>query len=68
MGYDSDATEAINRAAIQLNEYFDVYIAKIDSDGKDWDDMGFWDIYDTFAYNLKTPIEFKLNVLDEKIS
>jgi len=67
LGYDSDATEAINKAAAQLNEYFDVYIAKIACDGKDWDEMSFWDIYDTFAYNLKTPIEFKLNTLDEKV-
>lgn len=67
LGYDSDATEAINRAASQLNEYMDVYIAKITSDGKDWDEMDFWDVYESFAYNLKTPIEFKLNTLDEKI-
>lgn len=67
IGYDSDATEAINVAATQLNEYFDVMIAKIESDGKDWDEMPFWDVYDTFAYNLQTPIEFKLNTLDEKI-
>lgn len=67
LGYDSDATEAINRAASQLNEYMDVYIAKITSDGKDWDEMDFWDIYDSFAYNLKTPVEFKLNTLDEKV-
>lgn len=67
LGYDSDATEAINKAASQLNEYMDVYIAKITSDGKDWDEMDFWDVYESFAYNLKTPVEFKLNTLDEKI-
>lgn len=67
LGYDADATEAINRAASQLNEYFDVMIAKITSGGKDWDEMDFWDIYDVFAFNLNTPIEFKLNTLDEKI-
>lgn len=66
VGYDSDATDAINKTAAQLNEYFDVTIAKIISDGKDWDEMDFWDIYDTFAYNLTTPVEFKLNTLDEK--
>lgn len=63
IGYDSDATDAIHKAANQLTEYFDVYIAHIDSDGKDWDEMPFWDIYDTFAYNLQTPVEFKLNTL-----
>ena len=67
IGYDSDATEAINQAAAKLNEYFECHIAKIESDGKDWDEMPFWDIYDTFAYNLKTPIEFKLTTLDERI-
>ncbi len=63
IGYDSDATDAIHKTADQLNEYFDVYIAKIDSDGKDWDEMPYEDIYHTFAYNLLTPVEFKLNTL-----
>jgi DNA primase len=63
VGYDSDATEAINRVAAELSEYFDVLIAKIDSDGKDWDEMDFWDIYDTFSTNLQTPTEFKLTTL-----
>lgn len=67
LAYDSDATEAINRAADQLNEYFDVMIAKITEGGKDFDEMDFWSIYDVFAFNLSTPIEFKLNTLDEKI-
>lgn len=67
VGYDSDATDAINKAAEQLNEYFDVHIARIVSDeGKDWDEMDFWGIYDTFAYNIQTPIEFKLNTINEK--
>ena len=36
LGYDSDATEAINKAASTLNEYFNVFIAKIDAEnGKD---------------------------------
>lgn len=67
LGYDADAMDAINRAAEQLNEYFDVMIAKIDDGGKDFDEMNFWSIYDVFACNLKTPIEFKLNTIDEKI-
>jgi DNA primase len=63
VGWDSDATAAINKAAEELNEYFDTFVAKIDSDGKDWDDMDFWDVYDTFAYNLKTPREYKLQTV-----
>jgi hypothetical protein len=63
IGYDSDAMEAINKAANQLNEYFDVYIAKIDSDGKDWDEMPYEDIYQTFSYNLCTPVEYKLQTI-----
>jgi DNA primase len=63
IGYDSDAKEAINKTAFELNEYFDVFVAKIESDGKDWDEMPFWDIYDTFSSNLKTPTEYKLNIL-----
>lgn len=63
IGYDSDAMEAINKVANQLNEYFDVYIAKIDSDGKDWDEMPYEDIYQTFSYNLCTPVEYKLQTI-----
>lgn len=63
IGYDSDAMDAINKAANQLNEYFDVYIAKIDSDGKDWDEMPYEDIYQTFSYNLCTPVEYKLQTI-----
>lgn len=64
LGYDSDATEAINKAASTLNEYFNVFIAKIDAEnGKDWDEMSFWETYDTFSQNLLSPIEFKLNTL-----
>jgi DNA primase len=67
LAYDADAMEAINVAAGKLNEYFDVMAAKLVGDGKDFDEMDFWDIYDVFAYNLKTPVEFKLNTIDEKI-
>lgn len=67
LAYDADAVEATNKAAEKLNEYFDVLIAKHDGDCKDFDDMDFWDIYDIFAYGLQTPVEFKLNVLDEQI-
>ena len=67
IAYDADATDAINKTAIQLNEFFDVTIAKLIGNGKDFDEMDFWEVYDVFAYNLQTPVEFKLNTLDEKI-
>ena len=61
IGYDTDASDAINVAADKLNEYFDnVMIAKLVGEGKDWDESDFWSIYDSFAYNLYTPIEYKL--------
>lgn len=44
-----------------LDKYFDVLIADIpDGVGKDWDEMDVEDIYDVFAYNLKTVREFNL--------
>lgn len=63
LGYDGDAVEAINTAALQLNEYFDVFIAYIDDPNADFDSMDFWEIYDVFSLSLKTPIEYKLNTV-----
>lgn len=60
IGYDGDATEAIKKTASQLNEFFDVYIADIEDPTADFDSMDFWDVYDSFAYNLKTVAEYKL--------
>lgn len=68
IGYDTDASDAINVAAEKLSEYFDnVLIAKLIGEGKDWDESNFWDIYDTFAESLYTPVEYKLNNVDGKI-
>lgn len=68
IGYDTDAADAINVAAEKLNEYFDnVMIAKLEGEGKDYDEADFWDVYDAFAYNLYTPIEYKLNNVDGTI-
>lgn len=61
IGYDGDAVEAIKRTGEQLNEFFDVYVADIQDSTQDFDSMNFWDIYDTFAYNLKTITEYRLN-------
>lgn len=68
IGYDTDATDAINATAERLSEYFDnVMIAKLMGDGKDFDEMSFWEIYDTFSESLYTPIEYKLQNVDGKV-
>lgn len=68
IGYDADASDAINVAADKLNEYFDnVMIAKLVGEGKDFDDADYWSIYDTFSESLFTPIEYKLSNVDGKI-
>jgi len=63
VGYDGDAVESVNKAAAQLNEYFDVLIAYIADPTQDFDSMDFWDIYDVFSENLQTPTEYKLKTL-----
>lgn len=60
IGYDGDATEAIKKTAEQLRDYFDVYVADIEDPTADFDSMDFWDVYDVFAYGLKTATEYKL--------
>jgi DNA primase len=63
IGFDGDAVNAINNAASQLNEYFEIFIAYIDVPDADFDSMDFWEIYDVFSSNLKTPVEYKLNMI-----
>lgn len=61
LGYDADARETTGNVAMQLDNYFDVYIADLEmTNGKDWDEMNDDDIYDVFANNLKTVREFNL--------
>lgn len=60
IGYDGDAVEAIKKTADLLNDFFDVYIADIEDSTQDFDSMDFWDIYDVFAFGLKTVTEYKL--------
>lgn len=62
IGYDSDARQGIIKAADELSEYFDVWIAHIRADGKDWDEMSEEDIFDTLANNILTPREFKTTI------
>lgn len=61
IGYDGDAVAAIQKTGDTLSEYFDCYVADIEDASQDFDSMDFWDVYDTFAYNLKTITEYKLN-------
>jgi DNA primase len=63
VGFDGDAVKAINSAAGQLNEYFDTFITYIDTPDADFDSLDFWEIYDVFSKNLKTPTEYKLNTI-----
>lgn len=61
IGYDGDATAAINKTAAQLSDCFEnVLIADIPDENADFDDMDFWDIFDVFSQNLKTIVEYKL--------
>lgn len=61
IGYDADAKETTSNVAMQLDKYFDVYIADLDmSEGKDWDEMRSEDIYEVFANHIKTVREFNL--------
>lgn len=63
VAYDSDAREAKIKAASDLSEYFDVFISTLDGNGKDYDEVDFWTIYDSFDKGLYTPREFKLKTL-----
>lgn len=66
VGYDGDAVEAVKRTAERLKPYFEVFIADIADAGKDWDGMNDREIYETFAYRLLTPIEYKLKKVQER--
>lgn len=61
LGFDADAKETTGTVAMQLDNYFDTYIADFDcANGKDWDEMNENDIYEVFANNLKSVREFNL--------
>lgn len=62
LGYDADATEDTGRIAMQLDNYFDVFVADLsEADGKDWDEMSEESIYDIFANHIMTVREFNLD-------
>lgn len=61
IGYDADAKDTTGNVAMQLDKYFDVYVADLGvAEGKDWDEMHTEDIYDVFANRIKTIREFNL--------
>lgn len=60
IGYDGDAVEAIKKTAGELAPYFDVFIADIPEEDKDWQDLTNGDIFDIFSGRLRTPVEYKL--------
>lgn len=64
IGWDSDAVSAINKASEELSEYFDVYVARIACDSKDWDEMDAWDAIDIFSDHIVSPEDFKTNTLE----
>ncbi len=65
IGYDPDAVEAINKTASQLTPFFNVLVADIPHASKDWDDMTPQEIYQIFAYRLRTPVEYKINKIQQ---
>ena len=66
LGYDPDAVEAIKKTASDLSSYFTVLIADIPHLDKDWQDLTEDEVYDVFAYRLKTPIEYKINKIQQR--
>ena len=66
LGYDPDAVEAIKKTASDLSPYFTVLIADIPYPDKDWQDLTEDEVYDVFAYRLKTPIEYKINKIQQR--
>lgn len=65
IGYDGDAVDAVKKAATELQPYFDVLIADIEDPGKDWEELTKEEVYDVFAYRLRTPIEYKINKIQQ---
>lgn len=65
IGYDGDAVAAIKQTAEALSPYFEVFVADIADPEKDWQDLGFEEIFEVFTERLKTPIEYRLSKLQE---
>lgn len=65
IGYDGDAVEATKKITQELNTYFNVFIADIPEATKDWEDLTDKEIYEVFAYHIKTPIEYKISKIQQ---
>lgn len=65
VGYDGDAVDATKKTAEELSRYFEVLVADIPDPKKDWEDLSPQEIYDIFAYRLKTPVEYKINKIQQ---
>lgn len=65
LGYDGDAVETTKRTAERLQPYFNVLIADIANPRKDWEELDDHELYDTLAYRLRTPLEYKLRKVQE---
>lgn len=63
VAFDSDARAGTIKAAEELDEYFDTFVSVLQGDGKDFDEMGFWEIYDSLTTGLMTLQEFKLTTV-----
>lgn len=60
VGYDGDAVNAIKKTAAELSRYFEVLVADIPDPEKDWEDLSPKEIYEVFAYGLRTPVEYQI--------
>lgn len=67
LGYDGDAVEATKKVSSELSKYFDVWVLDIPDANKDWEDLHFWDIYDIFSEGIRSPLDYKLNKIQEVI-
>lgn len=65
VGIDGDAVDATKKTAEELSRYFEVLVADIPDPKKDWEDLSPQEIYDIFAYRLKTPVEYKINKIQQ---
>jgi len=65
VGYDGDAVAATKQTASELSRYFEVLVADIPDPGKDWEDLAAEDIRDMFAHRLRTPIDYKINKIQQ---
>lgn len=61
IGYDGDAVDSIKKTAAELSPYFEIMIADLPDPDSDWEDLTFEEIYDVFAYRLRTPVEYKIS-------